>query len=410
MISPTQDRLLGVMESAPPLMAEPLTSAPARELAGAGVARAGTPMRLRAVPRSRGAHKVFLGYAAGVGKTYAMLAEAHRRAERGEDVVAAYVEPHARPATMALLDGLEQLPAKRVEYRGAVLAEMDTAAVLRRHPEVALVDELAHTNAPGADHAKRWQSVLDLLAAGISVISTVNVQHLESVTDAVFEITGVQVQETLPDSMLRQADEVVLADLTVEALRNRLRRGVIYAPEKVTQSLESFFREGNLLALRELALRTAAERVDESLENYVERHGIRDAWRAQDRVLVCVAPTASATTLVRRGSRLARRFQGSFWTVHIRTPDKRPKPTQQAQLEEAFEISRDLGGKVIDIDGESASHEILRLAHELQATRILLGQPHHSRLRELIGSSLVAELTHSATGLDVLIVTDQLRK
>ena len=379
-------------------------------MAEAETARMDAPTPIRAVPRTRGAHKIFLGYAAGVGKTYTMLAEAQRRAERGEDVVAAYVEPHARPATMALLDGLEQLPVKQVEYRSAVLTEMDTAAVLRRRPEVALVDELAHTNAPGADHAKRWQSVRDLLVAGINVISTVNVQHLESVNDAVFEITGVRVRETLPDTVLHQANEVVLADLTVEALRNRLQRGVIYAPEKITQSLESFFREGNLLALRELALRAAAERVDESLEDYVERHGIRDAWRTQDRVLVCVAPTESATTLVRHGSRLARRFQGSFWTVHVRTPDERHKPAQRAQLEEAFEISRDLGGKVIEVDGESASHEILRLADELRVTRVLLGQPHHSRLKELIGGSLVADLARSAAGIDVLIVTDRPRK
>ena len=277
-------------------------------------------------------HKIFLGYAAGVGKTYTMLAEAHRRLERGEDVVAAYVEPHARPATMALLEGLEQLSVKRFAYRGAILAEMDTAAVLRRHPQVALVDELAHTNAPGAEHAKRWQSVLDLLAAGISVISTVNVQHLESANDAVFEITGVRVQETLPDLLLHQADEVVLADLTVEALHNRLRRGAIYAPEKITQSLESFFREGNLLALRELALRTAAERLDESLEDYLERHRIRDAWRSEERVLVCITPTERATRLVRHAARLARRLGSSFWTVHIRTPDCAPRLPSRRSL------------------------------------------------------------------------------
>jgi two-component system sensor histidine kinase KdpD len=295
---------------------------------------------------------------------------------------------------------------KRFEYRGAVLSEMDTAAVLRRRPQVVLVDELAHTNAPGAEHAKRWQSVLDILAAGIGVVSTVNVQHFESVNDAVLEITGVRVQETLPDSILRDADDVVLVDLTVNALLNRLQRGVIYAPEKIPRALENFFREGNLLALRELALRTTAERVDESLEEYVDDHHIKDPWHTEDRVLVCVPPTPLAKTLVLRGQRLARRFQGGFWTVYVRVPGVRLKPEDEAHLQEAFELSRDLGGKVLEVDGESASHEILRLAAEHRATHVLVGQSQRSRIKELMGNSVVGELLRSARGIDVLVIAD----
>jgi len=356
--------------------------------------------------RTRGRHKIFLGYAAGVGKTYTMLSEAHRRMERGEDVVVGYVEPHGRPATQVLLDGLEQVPVKRFEYRGATLSEMDTAAVLRRRPQVALVDELAHTNAPGADHAKRWQSVLDFLAAGIGVMSTVNVQHFESVNDAVFEITGVRVQETLPDSILRDADDVVLVDLTVSALLNRLQRGVIYAPDKIPRALDHFFREGNLLALRELALRTTAERVDESLEEYVDDHKIKDPWHTEDRVLVCVPPTSMAETLVRRGHRLARRFQGSFWTVYVRVPAVRLKPEEQAHLEAAFELSRNLGGKVVEVDGESASREILRIAAEHRATHVIVGQSRRSRMKELMGGSVLGDLLRLAHGIDVLVIAD----
>ena len=358
------------------------------------------------VYRTRGRHKIFLGYAAGVGKTYTMLSEAHRRAERGEDVVVGYVEPHGRPATQALLEGLEQVPVKRFEYRGAVLSEMDTAAVLRRRPQVALVDELAHTNAPGADHAKRWQSTLDIIEAGIGVMSTVNVQHFESVNDAVFEITGVRPQETLPDSILREADEVVLVDLTVNALLNRLQRGVIYAPDKIPKALDNFFREGNLLALRELALRTTAERVDESLEEYVDDHKIKDPWHTEDRVLVCVPPTPMAKTLVRRGQRLARRFQGSFWTVYVRVPGVRLKPEEEANLQEAFELSRNLGGKVLEVAGESASREIQRLAAEHRATHILVGQSRPSRMRGLVGGSMLADLLRSVRGVDVLVIAD----
>jgi two-component system sensor histidine kinase KdpD len=358
------------------------------------------------VYRTRGRHKIFLGYAAGVGKTYTMLSEAHRRTERGEDVVVGYVEPHGRPATQVLLDGLEQVPVKHFEYRGATLSEMDTAAVLRRRPQVALVDELAHTNAPGAEHAKRWQSVLDLLAAGIGVMSTVNVQHFESVNDAVFEITGVRPQETLPDSILRDADEVVLVDLTVNALLNRLQRGVIYAPDKIPRALENFFREGNLLALRELALRTTAERVDESLEEYVDEHKIKDPWHTEDRVLVCVPASPLATTLVRRGHRLARRFQGSFWTVYVRVPGVRLRPEEEAHLQASFQLSRDLGGKVLDVDGESASREILRLAGEHRATHIIVGQARRSRMKGLMGGSVLDDLLRAARGVDVLVIAD----
>jgi two-component system, OmpR family, sensor histidine kinase KdpD len=356
--------------------------------------------------RGRGRHKIFLGYAPGVGKTYTMLAEAHRRVARGEDIVVGYVEPHTRPATMAMLEGLELIPAKVFEYRGKELSELDTAAVLRRHPQFVLVDELAHTNAPGAVHAKRWQSVVEILDSGISVISTVNVQHFESVIDDVFEITGVRVRETLPDAILHEADEVVLVDLTVDALRNRLYRGDVYETSKVPKAMESFFRYGNLLALRELALRRMADRVDESLEQYVVDHKIEGTWRTEDRALVCVTPSEFAKTLVRRGYRFAGRFKGTFLTVFVRTPGARLGSRDEALLEEVFALSRDLGGKVVEPSGESVATEILRLADEHRASHIIVGQSYRTRARRLLGGSVVDDLLHSVHAFDILVIAD----
>ena len=254
-----------------------------------------------------------------MGKTFSMLAEAHRRGSRGEDVVVGFVETHGRTETAELVEGLECLALKRLAYRGKEFDELDTDAVIARRPAWVLVDELAHTNVPGARHAKRWQSVEEIQAAGISVITTVNVQHLESLNDTVFEITGVRVQETLPDAVLDQADEVVLVDLTTAALVNRLRRGVVYDLDTVPGALANFFRRENLVALRELALRKTAEEVDDFLERIAPDADVLHPWVAEERVLVCVRPGPLAVRLVRRGHRLARRLQGRLWVLHVRT-------------------------------------------------------------------------------------------
>jgi two-component system sensor histidine kinase KdpD len=356
--------------------------------------------------RKRGRLKVFLGYAPGVGKTYTMLSEAHRRAARGEDVVIGFVEPHDRKETSDLVVGLEQVPLKVIEYRGRVFEELDTAAIIARKPALALVDELAHTNVPGTAHEKRWQSVEEILAAGIDVLTTVNVQHLESLNDSVFQITGVRVKETVPDSVVDRAEEVVLVDLTTSALLNRLNRGVIYDLDKIPGALQNFFTQGNLLALRELALRKTSEEVDDFLERYlVEEHKTDHPWTTEDRIIVCIRPGEQAKKLIRRGYRLAKRFQGQFWTLHIKTPGQIVSGGRH-ELEKLFELTRSLGGEVIEIDGDSVAEEILRFAREKRATFIVMGQSKRSRMDEIVRGSLVARIMRDSDYVDLLVVAD----
>ena len=354
--------------------------------------------------RKRGQHKVFLGYAPGVGKTFTMLSEAHRRLARGQDVVVGFVETHGRKDIAELAEGLPTLPRKVVEYRGMAVGELDTAAVIERHPEWVLVDELAHTNVPGTRHEKRWQSVYEILKAGISVISTVNVQHFESLNDTVFDITGVRVRETLPDSVLDEADEVVLVDLTTDALLNRLKRGVVYDLDKIPGALTNFFRRGNLVALRELALRKTAEEVDDTLERYIAEHDIDHPWATEERVVVCVKPGAVAAKLVRRGYRLARRLHGEFRVLHVHTPGH---PLHRSdELRQALDLARELGGTVDEIDADSIADTILAYAREKRATFILMGQSKRSRLDEAIRGSLVAKLMREVDHVDLLVVAD----
>jgi two-component system sensor histidine kinase KdpD len=370
-----------------------------------GVAAHTEPFALRTL-RNRGRHKIFLGYAPGVGKTFTMLSEAQRRYRRGEDLVIGFVETHGRVATAELAEGLPEVPRKTIEYRGRSFEEMDTAAVIARKPAWVLVDELAHTNIPGSAHEKRWQSVEDILAAGINVISTVNVQHFESLNDTVYQITGVRVRETLPDSILDRADEVVLVDLTTDALLNRLNRGVVYDLEKIPGALSNFFRRGNLVALRELALRKTAEEVDESLQHYMDEHEIRSPWATEDRVVVCVKAGPVAKKLVRRGYRLAKRLQGQFWVVHVHTPGE-TLGHHHAELDELFELTRELGGTVVELSGDSEADAILTFANEHRATFVVLGQSKRSRMDEVMrGSSLIARLMRATEDVDVLAVAD----
>jgi two-component system, OmpR family, sensor histidine kinase KdpD len=270
----------------------------------------------------RGQLRIYLGAAAGVGKTFAMLSEGHRRVERGADVVVAFAETHGRPQTAALIDGLEVVPRKRLEYRGASFEEMDVDAVLARKPQIALVDELAHTNVPGSRNDKRWQDVTELLDAGIDVISAVNVQHLESVTDVVEQITGVVQRETVPDAVVRAADQVELVDMTAEALRRRMAHGNIYPPEKIDAALTNYFRAGNLTALRELALLWLADKVDEGLQKYRAEHDITSTWEARERVVVALTGGPEGDTLIRRAARIAARASGGdLLAVHVTKSD-----------------------------------------------------------------------------------------
>src|ERR1700734_1572390 len=296
----------------------------------------------RATPR--GQLRISLGAAAGVGKTYAMLSEGHRRAERGADVVVAFAEPHQRPQTIALLDGLEVIPRRKLPYRGSEWEEMDVDAVLARKPQIALVDELAHTNVPGSRHEKRWQDVDELLDAGIDVISAVNVQHLESVTDVVEQITGVPQRETVPDAVVRAADQIELVDMSPEALRRRLAHGNVYAPDKVDTALANYFRIGNLTALRELALLWVADKVDEGLQAYREAHGIAEPWETKERVVVALTGSPKGDRMIRRGARMAARARAELVGVHIRPTDGRKQPSTEL-LEHHRHLLAELDGR-----------------------------------------------------------------
>jgi len=357
--------------------------------------------------RRRGKLKIFLGAMAGVGKTYRMLSEAHRRAERNrEDIVVGLVETHGRPATEQLLAGLEQLPCKQIEYRGKVFYELDIAAVIKRNPEWVLIDELAHTNVPGAGHAKRWQDVEEILDAGINVISTLNVQHLESLNDAVYEITGVRVRETIPDAIVDSADEVELEDLTPEALINRLKRGDIYQGEKIPQALANFFRKGNIVALRELALRKTVDEVDTELHDYMEAHHMAQGKAAHEHITVLVAPRPLATRLVRRGYRLAKRLQGTFSTVRVQVPGATLSEKEQALLHEAYDLTRDLGGQVVELYGESVAEEVIKHVNEAETTFIVMGQSARSRLEEIIRGSIINRIMRQTQNIDIVVVAD----
>ncbi len=359
--------------------------------------------------KKRGCHKVFLGYAPGVGKTYTMLAEAQRRASRGEDLVIGFVEPHRRPETLSLMEGLEQIPTKKIEYRGTVFEELDTDAVLARHPQWVLVDELAHTNVPGTRHEKRWESVEEILAAGINVISTLNVQHLESLNDVVAQITGVCVRETIPDRILDDADEVVLIDITPDALMNRLKRGVVYTEEKVDQALQHFFRRGNLVALRELALRKTAEEVDEELEQFMATHDVDKTWGVIDRVMVAITPREVSAKLIRRGYQLARRLDADLWVVHVRPPGVLLPAAQEQALVDLRKLAERLAGNFVDISGDDTAAEIIEFARAHQMTFIVMGQSARGRMDEVLRGSIVNRIMRETRNIDVVIVAEENR-
>jgi two-component system sensor histidine kinase KdpD len=353
-----------------------------------------------------GCHKIFLGYAAGVGKTYTMLAEAQRRRARGEDIVIGYVEPHLRPDTLAMVEGLELIPPKCIDYHGATFTELDTDAVIARRPTTVLVDELAHTNVPGTRHEKRWQSVEELLDAGINVLSTVNVQHVESLNDTICNITGVCVRETVPDRVLDQADEVELVDVTPDALLNRLRRGAIYAPDKVDQALSNFFRRGNLVALREMALRKAAEEVDDDLDEFIASHDVDKTWGAVDRVLVAVTARKQSSKLVRRGFQLAHRLDGEMWVILVKPAAVLLGAGEQEAVDEIRALTEELTGNFIEVSSEDTATGIIEFARSHQITFIVMGQSVRGRLDEILHGSIVNRIMRETRNIDVVIVAE----
>jgi two-component system, OmpR family, sensor histidine kinase KdpD len=354
----------------------------------------------------RGQLKVFFGAAAGVGKTYAMLEAARQQRDDGVDVVVGYVETHRRPETEALLAGLELLPRRAVEYRGTLLPEFDLDAALARHPALILVDELAHTNASGSRHAKRWQDVIELLEAGIDVYTTVNVQHVESLNDIVAKITGVIMRETVPDSVFEQADEVELIDLPPDALLQRLREGKVYMPAQAQEAVEHFFRKGNLIALRELALRRTAERVDAQMRVYRREHSIEAVWPTAERVLVCVGPSPWSTRLVRAAKRMADRLGAEWIAAYIETPAQlRLPPAARDSVIQTLRLAEQLGAQTITLSGPTMSEAILNYARDRNVSKIVVGKPRRTRWQRVLLGSIVDTLVQGSGDIDVYVIS-----
>ncbi|MFQ6395167.1 ATP-binding protein [Nocardia sp. KC 131] len=354
----------------------------------------------------RGQLRIYLGAAPGVGKTFAMLGEAHRRIERGRDVVAAVVETHGRAKTAELLEGIERIPTKLIEYRGASFPELDVEAVLRRRPAVALVDELAHTNAPGSGHDKRWQDVEELLAAGIDVISTVNVQHLESLNDVVEQITGIQQRETVPDAVVRSADQVELVDITPEALRRRLSHGNVYAADKVDAALRNYFRPGNLTALRELALLWLADQVDAALAKYRADHKITELWEARERVVVAVTGGPESETVVRRASRIATKSSAELVVVHVVRGDGLAGVSTQ-RLTRLRELAGSLDASLHTVTGDDVPTALLEFAREVNATQLVIGTSRRSRWARIFDEGIGSAVVQQSGRIDVHMVTHE---
>jgi two-component system sensor histidine kinase KdpD len=361
----------------------------------------------RETERSReGQLKIFFGAAPGVGKTYAMLEAAQRKRAEGADIVVGLVETHKRKETEALLGGLEMIPRRLVEYRGTTLSEFDIDAALKRKPAIILVDELAHTNAPGSRHKKRWQDVYELLGAGTSVYTTVNVQHLESLNDVVMQITGISMRETIPDFLLDRADEIELVDLPPDDLLQRLREGKVYVAELAAQARENFFRKGNLLALRELALRRTAERVDEQMQSYREVKGVKEVWPVAERILVCIAASPRAIRLIRAAKRMAAGLRAGWIAAYVEAPAK-VKPTENdlRQLAEHMRLAESLGAETVTLSGPKASEEILNYARDRNVTKIIIGKPTHPRWKDKLFGSLLDEVVRGSGDIDVYVIS-----
>jgi len=357
---------------------------------------------------ARGRLKIFFGANPGVGKTFTMLEEARAKRAEGVDVVVGLVETHGRAETAALLAGLEQLPRRTLEHRGVSLTEFDLDAALARRPTLLLVDELAHTNAPGSRHERRWQDVEELLAAGISVYSTLNVQHLESLNDVVAQITGVQVRETVPDAVFDGADDVELSDLTPEDLLRRLQQGKVYLAEQAERAQDRFFRKGNLIALRELALRRVAERVDAQMRGYMRDHGIREVWPAGERLLVAVSERPAAGRLVRAGRRIAATLKCDWIVLHVETPGAAGLSDEgRRHLVETLQLAEEFGAETATVPGRQVAEEILAYAAAHNVTRILVGKPSHSRWRDKLLGSNVERLVRGSGEVDVYVITGE---
>ena len=360
----------------------------------------------RARDEGRARLRVYIGAAPGVGKSYRMLEDAHELKRQGLDVVIGFIEPHGRPDTVARIGDLEQVPLREIAYRGVTLKETDVEAIKNRRPQIVVVDELAHTNAPGSAHEKRYQDVLELLDAGIHVISAVNIQHLESLNDAIASTTGIRVRETIPDWVLKRADEVVNVDVSVEALRTRLRQGKIYDAAKVEQALSNFFRKGNLTALRELALRQLASDQAGKAHVYRTREGLDHAV-IPDKVMVAMASRGSARNLLRVGSRIANRFANDWFAVYVETPKEEPgriKPEDHVALADNIRFAQQLGAKVVKHKGARVADLLVEFAKREGITHVIFGQSARSRWDLLIHGSIVDRFLRDVRDATVQIV------
>jgi two-component system sensor histidine kinase KdpD len=358
--------------------------------------------------RARGKLKIFLGYAAGVGKTFAMLDAAHRRKAEGVEVVIGYVETHKRPETEGLLRDLETIPRKYVQHRGIPLPEMDVDKVLARRPQLALVDELAHTNAPGSRHAKRYQDVEELLAAGIDVYTTLNIQHLESLNDIVAQITGIVVRETIPDRVLDEASEIEVVDLPPGELQQRLKEGKVYVPEQVAHAIQRFFRQGNLTALREIALRRAAERVDDQMLAYMQTRAIAGPWPARERLLVLVSPGTRSERMVRTARRLADELDAEWYALYVEPPAPAgPSAAAREQAARALEFADELGAKAVTLVGSDVVETALAYAQTHNVTKIIAGKPLGPRWRQFWRGSIVDQLVRRSGPIDVYVISHE---
>jgi len=357
--------------------------------------------------KKEGTLKLFLGYAPGVGKTYTMLSEAIRRHTRGEDVVIGIVETHTRKPIKELAAQLEAVPKRKLEYKGIQFEEMDVAEVIARRPQVAVVDELAHTNIEGSRHPKRYEDVMDILAAKIDVLSTLNIQHVDSLAPQVHSITGVPVRETVPDWLLKKAGELVMIDLTPEALRNRMRRGDIYPVERAERALSNFFRGGNLIALRELALRRVAESVDLSLESYLDTKNITRNWGVKERIVVCISSDPSSQYLIARAARMARAIDGEFYAVHVNAGEDQNDEQKLKSLNANIRFAESLEARVEHLKGKSVAEAVIEFVNEKRITQVVFGHSAGGGWRRYLYLSSVHRFLRDAPSVDVHIVTQE---
>jgi two-component system sensor histidine kinase KdpD len=356
--------------------------------------------------KTKAIFKLFLGYAPGVGKTYSMLSEGIRRHSRGEDVVIGVVESHGRKTIEELATQLEKVPRRKIEYKGTIFEEMDVDAIIARKPQVVLVDELAHTNIPGSKHRKRYEDVQEILSEKIDVIATLNIQHIESIAPVVRNITGITVRETLPDWVPLTASETVMVDLTPEALQNRMRRGDVYLPEKVEQALGNFFRRGNLIALRELALRQVTEQVDRSLESYMAAKAIQKNWAVRDRLAVCVHPNPYAQYLIARAARMARRLDAEFFAVYVDTGRHNSEESRKS-LEANLQFAESLGAHVVRLKGSSVADSVAQFVRDKHITQVIFGRSAVKGWKKYLYLSPTHRFLRESPEVDIHIITQE---